>query len=261
MEDISTQSGWYQERQNFPAGLFAELDNLGGGMKWSLDQVNMLLVDSVVAIMPFLRSRSDLVVEDDGEYDEWRGRVTIKVNGQNFIIRGRKEIAAANLPDVAFLPNLEVIKTYLDNPEARVLYLGSNTDQSAKEVFGKNAVNMDIQGDVLGPGDVRADATKSPFRDETFDVVVMKNSNDIIRDAELIKELHRILKNGGILFYAAGTHSDYQRGVNVEIDAERSFLRDDIEKVYIEDGTNRFERIEIPGMRFAEDMVLLKVVK
>ncbi|MDA1060379.1 MAG: methyltransferase domain-containing protein [bacterium] len=261
MDAEQTQSDWSLEREKFPDALFDALNSLSGGLVWSVDRVNVLNAESVRDIMPFLRDSQDVAVVDDGDYDEYRESVSITVNGQVFKIYGRKERRENEIPDKAFSTNLEVIRDHLNNPGARVLYVGSNDDQTVKTVFGSSAINMDLQGDVLNPGDVKADATRTPFPDNAFDLVVLKNSNDIIRNPELRAEIHRILRNGGVLFSAANTNPEYERGVSTEVDEARRLAREDVDKVYLEDGTGRFKALDIPGIHFAEDMTLLGNVK
>lgn len=248
-------------KDKFPDALFNELNRLSGGIKWSMDEPNLLNAESVVAIMPFLRNEKSVTVVEDGDLDEDRYRVTIIVNGEIFKIYGKKEREERNVPDTAFLPNLNKLRDYLNNPQAKVLYIGSNSDRSAKEVFDNNAINLDMQGDRLSPGDVKADATKTPFRDGAFDLVVLKNSYDIIRNSELRREIYRILKNGGILFYAANTNALYEKGRNLEIDEDRQSTKAGIDKVYLEGDSTRFESLDMPEMVFAEDMNVLKAVK
>jgi len=261
MTEKLKQSDWSVTRGKFPEVLFNELNRLSGGLKWSMDKPNFLYAESLAAIIPFLRNSRDVKVVEDGDYDEHRQSLMIEINGEIFKIYERNELKASEVMDKVFSPNLEVIRNYLNNPQARVLYIGSNSDRSAKDVFGNNAINLDLQGDRLSSGDVKADATKTPFPDSTFDLVVLKNSNDIIQNPELRKEIYRILRNGGVLFNSANTGPEYERGRDVEVDERRLLTRAGIDRVYLEDDEAHFEPLDIHGIHFAKDMTLLKVVK
>lgn len=249
------------ERIKFPEGLFDQLNQISGGLKWSMDNPNTLNAVSIVKLVPFLRSNAQVQVVEDGEPDENRHKIKIRVGEEIFTIYGRHEIEKTSASEAVFTPNLESIRNYLNNPGAKVLYVGGNSDRSVKNIFGSNAINLDIQGDTLSSGDVKADAKKTPFANSTFDLVVLRNSTDIIRDPELKKEIYRILKNGGVLFSAVHTTPEYKKGDDQEVDEYRKSTKTDIDRVYLEGEETQFEGLTIPGIHFEEDMTLLRAMK
>lgn len=74
---------------------------------------------------------------------------------------------------------------------------GTDIDQEALAyAAGTKVTNVDF---------LPADAMELPFRKESFDVVICAHVYEHVPDsARLIREIHRVLKQGGVCFFSAG---------------------------------------------------------
>ena len=102
-------------------------------------------------------------------------------------------------------------KTCANKKELLILNLGAGTGDDLKILskFGKNYV-IDIDQESLSAIDNTlcaekklADACDLPYRDDFFDVVVSFDVFEHIKnDFQAIREVHRVLKSGGVLIFA-----------------------------------------------------------
>jgi len=141
-----------------------------------------------------------LEIEAKAWEDEWRKGVSkeslnaYKVNMQVFKKLGFWEESGEA---AGFIPS---------NKEFRVLDLGCGNGVSTANIEGSVVVGMDLSTNQMVRAKKRfkntnyvvGDATKIPFRDNTFDLVVSINLLHHIKDSgKVLKEIHRVLKKGG----------------------------------------------------------------
>jgi SAM-dependent methyltransferase len=112
-----------------------------------------------------------------------------------------------------------------------------------------------ITVDLHAPGvDVRCDITALDFEDESFDVVVCSHVLEHVRDDRAaLKELHRVLRPGGVAYiqvpYDSDVPTDEDPSVTDPHERERRFGQFDHIRMY---GRDLVERLREPGFRVDE---------
>ncbi|MBI4232389.1 class I SAM-dependent methyltransferase [Candidatus Peregrinibacteria bacterium] len=199
-------------REELPDAFLLELSKKFGNVRWSDEHKGRLIVDSLEA--PIETGGSDLIYLEGylanvpgvkvvkSPYGGFTN-VIFEFNGKKYEVFGRKEVQInyefGSSRDRVFLANLESLKDVLP-PNPRVLYLGAYADPSVRKVFGPSVTAVDISGDHLKPGDVKADARNLPFKSDSFDLVVMKDGLNFNLDPIVKNEVIRVLSYNGLVF-------------------------------------------------------------
>jgi len=283
--DPHSHDDWEGIRSKIPPDLMAQITEKFGNPKWSDCRGSVLIVDSLEGYAEPGSNRllyfHEFISGVGGVDDLLVGVnfVEFSLDGQKFVVEGKREQRFVDdflEKDGYFAGGLEALNGYLPS-DARVLYLGSGGEMSVKREFGDRCVNLDLSGNYLEAGDIRADGRNMPFKDETFDMVVLRGMAHVIEDPDLIVEISRVLKNGGLVFYPQITrigerdilndpHSSDDPSEPIDVYKERAAseilgYRDRINSVFLEHSPFEFEPVEVPGMERREYMSVLRVKK
>lgn len=199
-------------REDIPDSFMLDLSQKFGNARWSDVHKGRIIVDSLEARIE--AGSMDLIYLDGylatipgvkvvkSSYGGF-SNVAFELRGKKYEIFGRRETVSnyefGSSKDRVFMANLASLRDVLP-PNPRVLYLGANADPTARKVFGQSVVAVDISGDHLRPGDVKADAARLPFESDSFDLVVMKDSANFNLDPRVKNELIRVLDYGALIF-------------------------------------------------------------
>lgn len=113
-----------------------------------------------------------------------------------------------------FAATLEQLRRFPLPPKSRVLEVGCGTGRTSCHLVkqGHTVTGLDIRPEMLAKARIRAEneglqldfvegsITALPFDDDTFDIVLAESVTNFADIPSAIKEYHRVLKSGGVLY-------------------------------------------------------------
>ncbi len=144
------------------------------------------------------------------------GRRESDVDGRPFFVAAQRGSAIVRRWKALGGSRGEYVAASVEDPVGKVLDVGCAYGWALASLRGKAAELWGIDADEAALRQARANypdlrfargsATSLPFRDEAFDVVVLSEVIEHLRDGErqaAVDEVHRVLKPGGLLVFTA----------------------------------------------------------
>lgn len=162
------------------------------------------------------------------------------------------------------------LDTSLARTKARLDVLHFAPEWGARRDFRMNPrVGRYVTADLSAPGvDVRCDITALDFKDESFDIVVCCHVLEHVHDdRRAIKELHRVLRPGGVAYiqvpYDARSHTDEDPSVIDPRERARRFGQFDHVRMYGRDFVGRLREagFQVDELRPLQNMAADEIAR